>query len=135
MTILIPKDYGVRFTLRVINKLINDIKMQLLLADFRLIDLWLIAEFDLDVSIHSRDIILYALNQIELVQMSHHFRLEFNSVKYFPGTSIRMITLLKAICYGNRYFRGNPLVLNEFKKVNNNISLMYETYERTGVVI
>lgn len=135
MNLFIPKKYGIEFTLKIVNKLVKDIKLLLLFTDLRLIDLWLIAEFGIDNSIKSKDIILYALDNIEIVQMSYYFKVEFNQIKYFPGTSIRMITLLKAICYGNRYFRGNPFMLNEFKKVNNNIEQLYEFYDRIGVVI
>lgn len=123
------------FTEKLKNKFIRDIIVKLYLEDFRLINLWLRAEFGFDESITCEKIIRFALKHIDIIQMSTHYKIEFNAIKHYPGTSIRMITLLKTITYGNRYFRGNLLLLNEFKKLNNNLTGIYKVYERTGVVI
>ena len=135
MNLLIPIEYGMIFTEKLKNKFIRDIILKLYLEDFRLINLWLRAEFGFDESITCEKIIRFALKNIDIIQMSTHYKLEFNNIKNYPGTSIRMITLLKTITYGNRYFRGNLLLLNEFKKLNNNLKGIYKVYERTGVVI
>ena len=123
------------FTEKLKNKFIRDIIVKLYLEDFRLINLWLRVEFGFDESITCEKIIRFALKHIDIIQMSTHYKIEFNNIKHYPGTSIRMITLLKTITYGNRYFRGNLLLLNEFKKLNNNLKGIYKVYERTGVVI
>ena len=123
------------FTEKLKNKFIRDIILKLYLEDFRLINLWLRAEFGFDESITCEKIIRFALKHIDIIQMSTHYKIEFNNIVYYPGTSIRMITLLKTITYGNRYFRGNPLLLNEFKQLNNNLKGIYKVYERMGVVL
>ena len=123
------------FTEKLKNKFIRDIILKLYLEDFRLITLWLRAEFGFDESITCEKIIRFALKHIDIIQMSTHYKIEFNNIVYYPGTSIRMITLLKTITYGNRYFRGNPLLLNEFKQLNNNLKGIYKVYERMGVVL
>ena len=135
MNLLIPIEYGMIFTEKLKNKFIRNIIVKLYLEDFRLINLWLRAEFGFDESITCEKIIRFALKHIDIIQMSTHYKIEFNNIVYYPGTSIRMITLLKTITYGNRYFRGNLLLLNEFKKLNNNLKGIYKVYERTGVVI
>lgn len=123
------------FTEKLKNKFIRDIILKLYLEDFRLINLWLRVEFGIDESITCEKIIRFALKHIDIIQMSTHYKIEFNNIVYYPGTSIRMITLLKTITYGNRYFRGNPLLLNEFKQLNNNLKGIYKVYERMGVVL
>ena len=123
------------FTEKLKNKFIRDIILKLYLEDFRLINLWLRAEFGFDESITCEKIIRFALKHIDIIQMSTHYKIEFNNIVYYPGTSIRMITLLKTITYGNRYFRGNSLLLNEFKQLNNNLKGIYKVYERMGVVL
>ena len=135
MNLLIPIEYGMIFTEKLINKFIRDIIVKLYLEDFRLINLWLRAEFGIDESITCEKIIRFALKHIDIIQMSTHYKIEFNNIVYYPGTSIRMITLLKTITYGNRYFRGNPLLLNEFKQLNNSLKGIYKVYERMGVVL
>ena len=123
------------FTEKLKNKFIRDIILKLYLEDFRLINLWLRVEFGIDESITCEKIIRFALKHIDIIQMSTHYKIEFNNIVYYPGTSIRMITLLKTITYGNRYFRGNPLLLNEFKQLNNSLKGIYKVYERMGVVL
>ncbi len=123
------------FTEKLKNKFIRNIIVKLYLEDFRLINLWLRAEFGFDESITCEKIIRFALKHIDIIQMSTHYKIEFNNIVYYPGTSIRMITLLKTITYGNRYFRGNPLLLNEFKQLNNSLKGIYKVYERMGVVL
>lgn len=135
MNLLIPIEYGMIFTEKLKNKFIRDIILKLYLEDFRLINLWLRVEFGIDESITCEKIIRFALKHIDIIQMSTHYKIEFNNIVYYPGTSIRMITLLKTITYGNRYFRGNPLLLNEFKQLNNNLKGIYKVYERMGVVL
>ena len=135
MNLLIPIEYGMIFTEKLKNKFIRDIILKLYLEDFRLINLWLRAEFGFDESITCEKIIRFALKHIDIIQMSTHYKIEFNNIVYYPGTSIRMITLLKTITYGNRYFRGNPLLLNEFKQLNNSLKGIYKVYERMGVVL
>lgn len=135
MNLLIPIEYGMIFTEKLKNKFIRNIIVKLYLEDFRLINLWLRAEFGFDESITCEKIIRFALKHIDIIQMSTHYKIEFNNIVYYPGTSIRMITLLKTITYGNRYFRGNPLLLNEFKQLNNNLKGIYKVYERMGVVL
>ena len=135
MNLLIPIEYGMIFTEKLKNKFIRDIILKLYLEDFRLINLWLRVEFGIDESITCEKIIRFALKHIDIIQMSTHYKIEFNNIVYYPGTSIRMITLLKTITYGNRYFRGNPLLLNEFKQLNNSLKGIYKVYERMGVVL
>ena len=135
MNLLIPIEYGMIFTEKLKNKFIRDIILKLYLEDFRLINLWLRVEFGIDESITCEKIIRFALKHIDIIQMSTHYKIEFNNIVYYPGTSIRMITLLKTITYGNRYFRGNSLLLNEFKQLNNNLNSIYKVYERMGVVL
>lgn len=135
MNLLIPIEYGIIFTEKLKNKFIRNIIVKLYLEDFRLINLWLRAEFGFDESITCEKIIRFALKHIDIIQMSTHYKIEFNNIVYYPGTSIRMITLLKTITYGNRYFRGNPLLLNEFKQLNNSLKGIYKVYERMGVVL
>ena len=135
MNLLIPIEYGMVFTEKIKNKFIRDIIVKLYLEDFRLINLWLRVDFGIDESITCEKIIKFALKNIDVIQMSTHYKLEFNNIKNYPGTSIRMITLLKTITYGTRYFRGNPLLLNEFKQLNNSLKGIYKVYERMGVVL
>lgn len=135
MNLFIPIEYGSFFAEKIVNKFVKDIFVKLYFEDLRLIDLWLIAEFGIDKSITCEKIIRFALKHIEIIQMSTHYKIEFNKIIYYPGTSIRMITLLKAITYGNRYFKGNPILLKEFKQLNSNLSDIYTIYTRMGVVI
>lgn len=135
MNLFVPIEYGIVFTEKIVNKFVKDIIVQLYFEDLRLIDLWLIAEFNIDEFVTCEQIIKYALRHINIITMSTHYKIEFNKNILYPGTSIRMITLLKTITYGTRYFRGNPLLINEFKKLNNNLRSIHKVYEKMGVVI
>lgn len=133
MNILIPKRYGYKFAIKIIKLLIYNIKIKLSITDFSIIDIWLYVEFDKKLS--SEKIILYALKHIKIITSAEHIRIEFDKNICYPKTTIRLITLLKAITYGNRFFKGNKLLLDEFTEINKNIKDLYEMYKLTGVVL
>ena len=80
MNLLIPIEYGMIFTEKLKNKFIRDIILKLYLEDFRLINLWLRAEFGFDESITCEKIIRFALKHIDIIQMSTHHKIEFNNI-------------------------------------------------------
>lgn len=136
MIISIPKEYGKDFVRGIINKFIFDIKLKLIVTDFRILDLWLQVDFDIPKDVTCQDVILYALeNAIELNTFNTEYNITFSNTKTYPGTTIRLITLLKAINYGNRYYKGNPIIVDECKQLNTDLSNLYENYRFMGVVI
>lgn len=135
MNIVVPIEYGIEFTLNLIDKFVQDIELKLIVIDFRLMDIWLKAEFGLDEPDACRRIINYALNHIEIITSATHYVIEINPTINYSGTDIRLITLLKTINYGNRYFKGIPIIVNECERLNTNLGNLYGEYELLGAVV
>lgn len=134
MNILIPIGYDYGFIVALMNKLIQDIQLKLLHSRFNEIDAWLNTEFDFPELVYSKNIILFALKEIEIVKLSSHFSIQINKNVKYKGTNIKLITLLKMISYGNRTHKGNPIFIDEFKKLNIELNRLYIIYNRYGVV-
>lgn len=135
MKLLVLKEYGFIFSEKIVDKFIRDVLLKLMIENFSILNMWLQVEFGLDESVTCEDIIKFALKHIRIIEMSSHYRIEFDEKIFYPKTTIRMITLLKALTYGNRFFRGNPIILDEIKQLNKDMKSLYMIYSTIGVVI
>lgn len=133
MFILIPKEYGYGFVDLLIGKIIKDLLIKIDYIDFTLLNLWMSVEFGLKSDDICKSIILFSINNIQAINMSNYYKIQFNSVVRY--NNIRMITLLKTLTYGTKHFKGNKIVLDEFNDIKKNLSLIYDLYDRTGVVL
>ena len=135
MNLIIPIEYNIDFVAKLIDKFVRDVRLQLLVTDFRLLDLWIQVEFGFSSRVSCKEIIEYALDYIDVVTMTEHYKIEINPTINYPGTSIRLITLLKTINYGTRHFKGIPIIVNEFERLNIDLDTLYLTYEMIGTVL
>lgn len=135
MTIVISNEFEEDFINRIIAKFIKDIQLKLDGIDFTLLNMWLQVEFGFNSTITCKKIIQFALKHIEIVTTQTNYIIQFNPIIYYPGTSTRLITLLKTITYGTRHFKGNPLLIDECKQVNTNLNNLYNEYRLLGVVV
>lgn len=134
MSILIPLKFNADFVAKLIDKFVRDIRLKLLITDFRLLNLWIQVEFGFSSAVSCKEIIEYALEHIDVITTQTHYKIVINPITYYPGTSIRLITLLKTINYGTRHFKGIPIIADECKLLNNNLDDLYTQYEFTGMV-
>lgn len=135
MNIVVSNKFDEDFINKLIAKFIKDIKLQLTATDFTLLDMWIQVEFGFDAEVTCRKIIECALKHIEVVTTQTNYIIQFNPIIYYPGTSTRLITLLKTITYGTRHFKGNLLIIDACKRVNNDLDNLYNQYRLLGVVI
>lgn len=133
MFILIPKEYGYGFVDLLIGKIIRNLLIKIDYIDFTLLNLWMSVEFGLKGDDICKSIILFSINNIQAINMSNYYKIQFNNVVRY--NNIRMITLLKTLTYGTKHFKGNKIVLDEFNDIKKNLSLIYDLYDRTGVVL
>lgn len=134
MNILIPNDYPEDFVAKIIGKFSRDIKLKLLMTDFRLLNLWIPVEFGFAFKVSCKEIIEFALKNLQIITTATHYQVQINPAVYYPGTTTRLITLLKMINYGNRYFKGIPLITDECKLLNNELDSLYDQYKFIGMV-
>lgn len=134
MSILIPLKFNADFVAKLIDKFVRDIRLKLLITDFRLLNLWIQVEFGFSSAVSCKEIIEYAFEHIDVITTQTHYKIVINPITYYPGTSIRLITLLKTINYGTRHFKGIPIIADECKLLNNNLDDLYTQYEFTGMV-
>ncbi len=135
MNLFISLEYDTEFINELIAKFIDDVKLKLLKTNFDVLDLWLQVEYGFNEVISCKDIIQQALKHIEIVTTTSNYIIQFNPIVYYPGTTTRLITLLKTITYGTRHFRGNSLLIDEFKQLNMNLDNLYDQYRLLGVVL
>lgn len=132
--ILIPKEYGYEFTESIVKKYIQDIRPKLVLTDLLDIDVALNKKFDFPEITLAKEIILYALDNIVIRKRSQHWSVEFNPIINYPKTRTKMITLLKFISYGDSSTHGNPILINESKKLNKDLKILYKIYINKGFI-
>ena len=135
MNIIIPNTYDRDFIDKLVAKIIDDIKLKLITTNFELLTMWIQVEYGFDESVTCKKILEFALNHFEIVSTTSNYIIQFNPITYYTGTTIRLITLLKTITYGTRHFKGNTILIDEFKRVNTNLDNLYQQYRFLGVVI
>lgn len=134
MNLLIDKKYPYDFVRKLVLSFIKNIKIKLFIVDFTAIDVALNETFEFDNTTLSTQIILYALGNIDIIKQSRHWLIRFNPVINYPNTRIKVITLLQFISYGNSKVHGSSILIDEFKKLNNELQLIYNIYKSRGIV-
>lgn len=135
MNLLITREYSYDFVVKVMQSFIKKITLELVLQDFTKIDIAMNELFQFDEIITSKEVIEYALDNMVIRKRSQHWSIEFNPIINYPKTRTKLITLLKFISYGNSYTHGNTLLVDEFEKLNKNISILYKIYKLKGIVV
>lgn len=135
MNIKISIEYDIDFIDNLIAKFIDDIKFKLEIINFELLDKWIQIEYGLNETVTCKQIIEDALNYIRIVTTMDNYIIQFNPTIYYTGTTIRLITLLKTITYGTRHFKGNSLLIDEFKQLNMNLDNLYNEYRFLGEIL
>lgn len=137
MNILVPDNYRYTFIILLKNKMIKDIKRIIKLKRRSLIDmdLYLNDTFEFEETTLAKDIMLFALDNIEIIKRTKYYSIEINRNIDYPNTSIKLITLIQLINYGNLDIKGVPIFINEFKEVNKELKRLYKVYKRIGVVL
>ena len=133
--LLVPKEYGYKFTENIVNKYIQDVSLKVFALNLLDIDIALNEKFDFPEITLTKEIILYALDNIVIRKRSQHWSIEFNPIINYPKTRIKMITLLKFISYGDSSTHGNPVLIDESKKLNTDLKTLYKIYINRGIVV
>lgn len=116
-------------------KFINDVNLALNITDFSNIDVHMNEKFDFPEITLSKEVILYALDNMTIIRRSQHWSIEFNPIINYPKTRTKLITLLKFISYGDSSTHGNPILIDEFKKLNTDLDILYKIYILKGIVV
>lgn len=134
MNLLIDIKYPYDFVRKLVLYFIRRIKLQILIYDFTKIDIEMNEIFESDDTLLSKQIILYALDYIDIVKQSMYWEIRFNPIVNYPNTKTKLITLLQFISYGNSNVQGSSILTNEFKKLNTDLSILYNIYTLRGIV-
>lgn len=134
MNLLVERKYPYEFVLQLLRRFRLKVAMKLYVKDFTKIDVALNQLFDLSEITLSKEIISYALDNLIVVKQSNFYSIEFNPTLNYPGTKIKLITLLRFISYGNSNVHGNSILIDEFKELNKNLSYLYKVYTIRGIV-
>lgn len=135
MNVLIDKKYPYNFIELLRKRFIHKVALKLLVTNFTKIDIEMNKLFQFPETTLSKEIILYALDNLEIVKLSNYYSIQFNQTINYPKTKIKLITLLKFISYGNSSVHGNSILVNEFRELNKNLYMKYKIYKLKGVVI
>ena len=114
-------------------KLKREVLIQLLLNDFTKIDIEMNELFQFPEVVLSKEVILYALDNLIIVKRSNYYSIEINPIINYPKTKIKLITLVRFISFGNSSVHGNSILTDEIKKLNKDLYLLYEIYKLKGV--
>ena len=138
MNLIIDIDKPISFVKNIVKLIVKEIFHNLYLQNFTKIDIEMndIYGFeDIDELLLSKEIILYALDNLIIVKRSRHWSIEFNPIINYPNTKIKLITLLKFISYGNSNVHGNTILIDAFKKLNKNLDKLYKIYLLRGYLV
>lgn len=135
MNLVINNVNDYNFILQIERRLKKGIKLNLMKENFIKIDIALNETFKLKETILSKDVILYALDNIQIIKLEDNYIIEFNPTIYYPNTDIKMITLIQFISYGVSNVHGNKILINEFKKLNNILDILYKRYKDRGIIV
>ena len=119
MELLVPSKYGYSFAKEIRRMFIEKVKNQFNYKKTISICLAMIREFDLDDSILASDVFNFMFENIEIINSKDKYIIRINPVVRMEDTSIKLITLVKFITYGNLTQRGYPLVkdvINDIRK-------------------
>lgn len=133
MNLLIDIRFPYDFVKSIMRKLKREVLIQLLLNDFTKIDIEMNELFQFPEVVLSKEVILYALDNLIIVKRSNYYSIEINPIINYPKTKIKLITLVRFISFGNSSVHGNSILTDEIKKLNKDLYLLYEIYKLKGV--
>ena len=133
MNLLIDIRLSYDFVKSIMKKLKREVLIQLLLNDFTKIDIEMNELFQFPEVVLSKEVILYALDNLIIVKRSNYYSIEINPIINYPKTKIKLITLVRFISFGNSSVHGNSILTDEIKKLNKDLYLLYEIYKLKGV--
>lgn len=134
MDIILDIKFPYDFVEKIKDKFRQTVVKKLFLTNFIKIDMEMNELFQFDEVVLSKEIITYALDNMEIVKYSNYYLIRFDQIINYPGTKIKLITLLRFISYGNSNVHGNSILTDEFKELNRTLSLRYKIYKLRGVV-
>lgn len=134
MNLLIDRKFSYDFVLEIKKKLVREVLIKLSINNFTKIDVEINKLFQPPEVLLSKQIILYALDNLIIVKRSNYYSIEINPIINYPKTKIKLITLIKFISFGNSSVHGNSILVNEIEKLNKNLYFLYEIYKLKGVV-
>lgn len=134
MNLLIDSKYPYDFILQLLHRYRLRIAIKLSLQDFFKIDVEMNKLFSFEETTLSKEIITYALDKLIIVKQSNYYSLQFDSIVNYPGTKIKLITLLRFISYGNSNVHGNSILIDEFKELNKKLNFLYKIYKIRGII-
>lgn len=133
MNLLIDIRFPYDFVKSIMRKLKREVLIQLLLNDFTKIDIEMNELFQFPEVVLSKEVLLYALDNLIIVKRSNYYSIEINPIINYPKTKIKLITLVRFISFGNSSVHGNSILTDEIKKLNKDLYLLYEIYKLKGV--
>lgn len=134
MNLLIDRKFSYDFVLEIKKKLVREVLIKLSINNFTKIDVEINKLFQPPEVLLSKQIILYALDNLIIVKRSNYYSIEINPIINYPKTKIKLITLIKFISFGNSSVHGNSILVNEIEKLNKNLYFLYKIYKLKGVV-
>jgi len=133
MNLLIDVRFSYEFVESIRKKLIREVLLLLPGNDFTKLDIEMNNLFQFQDIVLSKEVILYALDNLIIVKRSNYYSIEINSIINYPKTTIKLITLVRFISFGNSSVHGNSILIDEIKKLNKDLYLLYEIYKLKGV--
>ncbi len=134
MNLFIDRRFSYDFVENIKRKLIREVLIKLSSTNFTKIDIEMNELFQFPEVVLSKEVILYALDNLIIVKRSNYYSLEIDPVINYPKTKIKLITLVRFISFGNSSVHGNSILTDEIKKLNKDLYLLYEIYKLKGVV-
>lgn len=134
MNLLINIKFSYTFVESIKRKLIKEVLIKLSGSNFTKIDIEMNKLFQFPEVVLSKEVILYALDNLIIVKRSNYYSIEVNPIINYPKTKIKLITLVRFISFGNSSVHGNSILTDEIKKLNKDLYLLYEIYKLKGVV-
>lgn len=82
----------------------------------------------LGINYSAYDILMYAIDNAEILVDTHTFKLDTEIVDEYKDTGYRIKDLLNLIEYGNLEVKGTKALSKSFNYIRNNLIILYKIY-------
>ena len=78
----------------------------------------------------SKEILYMFFNNLKVNRYWDKVVIESDPNQLIPGTTIKVVSIVKLITFGSFHIKGYPIITKIFKYFNDNLQGFYEIYER-----
>lgn len=121
MYLLVPNKYGYSFAEQIKKVFIARLKIKFNVRKTIAINIALIDEYNLNQNISIEEIFDYMYDHIVIKPFGSYYKIQIDPNIRMYGTSVKLVTLVKFITYGNLNQKGYRVILDVIKDLRKEI--------------